>query len=301
MKKILSVMILGCFAWAASAQSDNMLIIDVGEYSTTHVLFMSDLTYVDVSSPDFIAAKVVDASKNMLALKAKTSFDVFTTVSALEANGTMHTFKVRYDPFPQGLLVDTRTGKNVSGSGQMNTQVRPGSQSAAQSEGTVSGKAQSGTGVDITSTETSNFGRGDAPTIEEVMRRKQQLFHIGDKNFGIEALCVNVYVYSDVTYLVLSIKNNTDIGFEAGDAQLTVENLNPNVKTLATDKTIWIKSSHGTLSCPPKGKTKVGYTIPKLTLLKGECLKIYIYEKSGNRNLILTLTDTDINYAISPK
>ena len=104
-----------------------------------------------------------------------------------------------------------------------------------------------------------------------------------------------------MTYLVINIKNNTDIGFEAGDAQFTVENLNPNAKSLATDKSIWIKSSHGSLSCPPKGKSKVGYTIPKLTLLKGECLKIYIYEKSGTRNLILTLTDNDINYAISPK
>ena len=298
MRKLLTIIFISCLSWVSFAQNDGMMIIDVGEYSTTHVLFMSDLTYVDVSSPDYIAAKVVDASKNMLALKAKKPFDMFTTVSALEANGTMHTFKVRYDPFPQGLLVDTRAGKATSNSGQMNTQIRPGT--VTESSRQV-GERASGIGIDITSGETSNFGRGDAPTIEEVMRRKQQLFHIGDKNFGIEALCVNIYVYSDLTYLVINIKNNTDIGFEAGDAQFVIENLNPNVKSLSTDKSIWIKSSHGSLSCPPKGRSKVGYTIPKLTLLKGECLKIYIYEKSGTRNLILTLTDNDINYAVSPR
>ena len=298
MKKVLTALLASLFALSMSAQND-MLIIDVGEYSTTHLLFMSDLTYVDVSSPDFIAAKVVDASKNMLALKAKKPFDMFTTVSALESNGTMHTFKVRYDPFPQSLLVDTRTGKTNVSSGQMNTQLRPGTPVQQQEQNVITGST--GTGVNIATSENSNFGRGDAPTIEEVMRRKQQLHHIGDKNFGIEVICSNIYVYSDQTYLVLNIKNNTDIGFEAGDAQFTVENLNPNAKSLATDKTIWIKSSHGSLSCAPKGKSKVGYTIPKLTLLKGECLKIYIYEKSGTRNLILTLTDNDINYAISPK
>jgi hypothetical protein len=211
----------------------------------------------------------------------------------------MHTFKVRYDPFPQSLLVDTRTGKTNVSSGQMNTQLRPGTPVQQNEQNVAAGN--SSTGVNIATSENSNFGRGDAPTIEEVMRRKQQLHHIGDKNFGIEVICSNIYVYSDQTYLVLNIKNNTDIGFEAGDAQFTVENLNPNAKSLATDKTIWIKSSHGSLSCAPKGKSKVGYTIPKLTLLKGECLKIYIYEKSGTRNLILTLTDNDINYAISPK
>ena len=298
MKKVFTALLASLFALSMSAQND-MLIIDVGEYSTTHLLFMSDLTYVDVSSPDFIAAKVVDASKNMLALKAKKPFDMFTTVSALESNGTMHTFKVRYDPFPQSLLVDTRTGKTNVSSGQMNTQLRPGTPVQQNEQNVAAGN--SSTGVNIATSENSNFGRGDAPTIEEVMRRKQQLHHIGDKNFGIEVICSNIYVYSDQTYLVLNIKNNTDIGFEAGDAQFTVENLNPNAKSLATDKTIWIKSSHGSLSCAPKGKSKVGYTIPKLTLLKGECLKIYIYEKSGTRNLILTLTDNDINYAISPK
>ena len=125
MKKVLTALLASLFVLSMSAQND-MLIIDVGEYSTTHLLFMSDLTYVDVSSPDFIAAKVVDASKNMLALKAKKPFDMFTTVSALESNGTMHTFKVRYDPFPQSLLVDTRSGKTNVSSGQMNTQLRPG-------------------------------------------------------------------------------------------------------------------------------------------------------------------------------
>ena len=298
MKKIFTLLLASFIAVSMSAQND-MLIIDVGEYSTTHLLFMSDLTYVDVSSPDFIAAKVVDASKNMLALKAKKPFDMFTTVSALESNGTMHTFKVRYDPFPQSLLVDTRTGKASGNSGQMNTQIRPGATAAPETSASSAGSSTMG--VNIATSENSNFGRGDAPTLEEVMRRKQQLHHIGDKNFGIEAICSNIYVYSDQTYIVINIKNNTDIGFEAGDAQFTVENLNPNAKSLATDKTIWIKSTHGSLSCAPKGKSKVGYTIPKLTLLKGECLKIYIYEKSGTRNLILTLTDNDINYAISPK
>lgn len=297
MKKIFSVLLFVSLCCVSFAQNE-MMIVDVGEYSTTHLLFKSDLTYVDVSTPDLIAAKVVDASKNMLALKAKRAFDVFTTVSALESNGTMHTFKVRYDPFPQGLLVDTRTGSVGKGAGSMNTQYTPGDRTAQ--EKISQAPAPTGSGVNITSAQTSNFGRGDAPTLEEVMRRKQQIFHIGDKNFGIEALCVNVFVYSDLTYIVINIKNNTDIGYEAGDAQFTIENINPNVKSLATDKTIWIKSSHGSLSCPPKGKSKVGYTIPKLTLLKGECLKIYIYEKSGTRNLILTLTDKDINYAISP-
>ena len=71
-------------------------------------------------------------------------------------------------------------------------------------------------------------------------------------------------------------------------------------KTLTTDKSIWPKSSFGSLSCPPNSTAYIGYTIPKLTLQKNEVLKVYIYEKGGSRNLFLTLDDKDVNYAVSP-
>ena len=154
--------------------------------------------------------------------------------------------------------------------------------------------------MDVTSSQTSNFGRSNAPTIEEVLRRERSLYHVSDKSYRLEACVENVYAYSDLMYIVISLKNRSDIGYEAGDAQFTVENKKVSSKTLSTDKSVWPKSSFGTLSCPPNSTTYIGYTIPKLTLSKNECLKIYIYEKGGSRNLFLTLDDRDINYAVSP-
>ncbi len=319
MKKFVNIII--AFALASSgalAQSGEMPIISVGQLSTTHVLFTTDLTYVDISMPEFIAAKIVDVSKNMLALKARSEFDFITTISALETNGTMHTFKVKYESFPERLLVDTRPGAMAKEN--VNTQIRPDGDAVNATEtprdSTVSAKTVSGKGksrksvkrrktassnVNVITTGTSNFGRYDAPTIEEITKYPQGIYHIGDKVFNVEILCSNIFVYSDMTYIVLTINNNTDIGFDAGDAQFTIENVTGKSRALATDKAIWPKSSYGSLSCAPRSSSVVGYTIPKMTLLKDECLKIYIYEKSGKRNLILTLSDKDVNYAISPK
>lgn len=281
------------------AQNDTIPTIKVGRFSTTHVLFMSDLTYVDLAMSSYIAARVVESSKNMLALNVKKPFDFPTTISALEANGTMHTFKVMYEEYPKSLLIDTRQGNVSVGSGKMNTQIRPG-ENVKNSIDSLSVATGSVSGLEVTSSATSNFSRIDAPTLEEAMRLPQRIYHIGDRNYGIMAYCSNIFVYSDLTYIVLNVVNKTDIGYEAGEAQFTIENVNSNRKSLATDKSVWPKSSYGSLSCPPRGMTQVGYTIPKVTLMKGECLKIYIYEKSGNRNLILTLTDKDLNYATSP-
>ena len=284
-------------AFTLSAQDiEDMPVIEIGDYMTTHVLFKSDLTYVDVSVPDCILARIVDASKNMLALKARKPFEFVTKISALQANGTMHTFKVRYAQSPQRLLFDTRSLQ----AGQMNSQTLTGASGTLVPDSLAAADSPNPTSVIVTSDETSNFSRIDAPTLEEVVSKPQQFYHLGDKNSGIEVYCTNIYVYSDLTYIVLNVRNSTSIGFEAGDAQFTIENKTPKAKTLATDKPIWLKSSYGTLSCAPDGESRVGYTIPKLTLMKGQCLKIYIYEKSGVRNLTVTLTEKDINYAVSP-
>ena len=307
---IMCVLLLG--GGVARAQFSDLQTIEIGTLSTTHVVFTSDLSYVDISRQEVIAAKVVDASKNMLAIKAREPFDYVTTISALEANGTMHTFKVKYNPYPSQLIVDIRAGAQSSQQGlPVNTQIRPGSAATggetpaqtAQGTSPVITVPQTGetASLNVTTAETSNFGRMDAPTLDEIMKYPQGIYHIGDRNFNIEGYVTNLFVYSDLIYVVLTLYNKSDIGFEAGDAQFTIETMERNRKSLATDKSVWAKSSYGSLSCPPRGTITAGYTIPKFTLLKNECLRIYIYEKQGTRNLILTLSDKDINYAVSPK
>lgn len=319
MKKTVIIMALAMLSFCARAQFSDLQTIEIGTLSTTHVVFTSDLSYVDISKQDVIAAKVVDASKNMLAIKAREAFDYVTTISALEANGTMHTFKVKYNPYPSQLIVDCRAGAAPVVSGApVNTQIRPAGSVEQQGDGQPSvgispqyGPVQGpvsavipvgdGTSINVTTEETSNFGRSDAPTLEEIMKYPQQLYHIGDKNYNLEAYVTNLYVYSDLIYVVISVYNKSDIGYEAGEAQFTIENTQRKRQNLATDKSVWARSSYGSLSCAPQGRTMVGYTIPKFTLLKNECLRIYIYEKNGTRNLLLTLTDKDVNYAVSPK
>lgn len=321
----------------------NIKTVEIGQLSVTHLLFTSDLTYVNIASPNVMRAKVVESSKNMLALQATSEFAFQTTISALETNGTLHTFYVRYNSSPTQLLIDTRVSaeSESASSGSVNTQVRPESQQVAQqaspaeqsqgdkgnagvqqrqkggpsSQGGRAGRGQgrptqqqnppvqsqqSSSGVNVTSTETSNFGRGNAPSIEEVMRKNRSLYHITDKCYGMEADCINIYAYSDQLYIVISLTNKSDIGYDAGDAQFTVETKKVSSKTLQSDKPVWPKSSFGKLACAPNAMTKIGYTIPKLTLQKNEVLKVYIYEKDGTRNLFLTLDAKDVNYAVSP-
>jgi len=281
MRRLLSFMAAAVCLLAVHAAGE-VQVIEVNTLSTTHVVFLTDLSYVDVSRQEVIVARIVDASKNMLALKARAPFDFETTISALEANGTMHTFKVRYSDSPERLVVDTRSGAD---GGPVNTQRRPGTDQEA--------------GLNVAGG-SSNFGQADAPTLQEVVALPQRIFDIGDRAYRIQALCTNIFVYSDVMYIVIELQNSSDIGYEAGEAQFTVESAATRRRSLSVDKTLWARSSYGSLSCGPRQTSIVGYTVPKTTLLKGEELCIYIYEKNGTRNLKLRLLDSDVNYAVAP-
>ena len=75
---------------------------------TTHVVFRSDLVYADLSNTRLVAAKIVDQNRTLLALQAREPFDVPSSVSALESDGTIHTFVVAYREHPDQLVVDMR-------------------------------------------------------------------------------------------------------------------------------------------------------------------------------------------------
>lgn len=337
LKPVLAVLLTLGLSLSGKAQSQEPpVVIEICSQMTTHVVFRTDLTYVDISSSNVIVAKIVDASKNMLALKALKAFDFTTTVSALEVNGTMHTFYVKYNEKPANLVVDTRVSGSAPG-GVTNTQNVPVPVEVPQANATVSqpqvsvagsqtaqvqqssaygdgrrpgrrtgrngngtGQTTGRTGVNVSTEIGSSFGKSNAPSIETVMKIPQEIFHIADRDYRLTVMCDNIFAYSDMTYIILSLENGSAIGFDAGDAMFTIETRRKRKAELSTDKNVWPKSSYGTLSCQPGGVTMVGYTFPKITLLKSQVLKAYIYEKGGNRNMTLTFTDRDLNYAVAP-
>lgn len=106
MKRFILLLLIG---WLCSeighAQTRDTLFVSVSQ--TVHVRFSSELKYVNLGSRD-IVAKIVDGAKDFVALRARESFDFCTSLSCLEANGTMHTFLVAYREHPSRLEVDTR-------------------------------------------------------------------------------------------------------------------------------------------------------------------------------------------------
>ena len=252
------------FCLAAHAETDTLRISTA---YTTHVIFSTDITYADLSNNRIVAAKIVEHNRNILAVKAKCAFEETTSISALEANGTMHTYIVGYEDNPTTLIIDEREDKAaISRGGEMRTNV------------------------------TSNR-RSDAPTLSQMSSSLQAIYHIGAREYGITALCENIVSYSDITYITLSITNKSGVSYDIKDATFVLESKKRNKRSVVIEKTIFPEGRHGSLNCPVGEKSKMAYSFKKITLSKDQVLKVYLYEHGGQRNLEMTINTNDINKA----
>ena len=258
----LITMLLCCIG--ASAQSDTLW---VSTAYTTHIIFSTDITYADLSNNRIVAAKIVEQNRNILAVKAKCPFDESTSISALEANGTMHTYIVKHDESPTTLIIDKRA-------------------SISQPDD----KAVMGRNV------TSNR-QTDAPTLSQMSSGKQRLHHIGARAYGIHAMCENIVSYSDITYITLSIRNKSGVSYDIKDATFVLESKKRGKRSVVIEKTIFPEGRHGSLNCPVGETAKIAYSFKKITLSNDQVLKVYLYEHGGQRNLEITINTNDINKA----
>lgn len=268
-------LLLACLALSSASASATIDTLRLSSAYTTHIIFATDLTYADLSNNKLVAAKIVEQNKNMLAVKARCPFSEKTSISALESNGQMHTWIIEYDPSPKELIIDTRHARQPDA-------------------GQVPNKAGTkGQGV-------SRTGHRDAPVLSDIINMRQGLYHLGASLYDISVLCENIYAYSDITYIVLSLKNSSGVSYDIADATFVIESKNKGKRTVVFDQTLFPRSRYGSLSAGPGEVARMAYSFDKMTLSKDQVLKIYFYESSGQRNLSLTVDTNDINKATRP-
>ena len=173
----------------------------------------------------------------------------------------MHTFIVAYDQYPKTLVIDLRKEAMIA-------------------DGNV-----------------SLMRKSDAPTLEEVAKGKQALYHIGARKYGIMILCENIISYSDMTYIVLSLENRSSVSYNITDATFVVESKKRSKRSVVFEQTLFPKNRFGSLSTGAGQKQIMVYSLDKQTLSENQVIKVYLYEEGGQRNLEMTIDTKDINKA----
>lgn len=258
---------------------------------TTHVIFATDVTYADLSNSRVVAAKIVEQNKNMVALKAREPFEGSSSVSALESNGTMHTFILVYDEHPADLVIDLRKTEVPkqyrSAAARLVSDAKQARNPERQPAG---GPSRSGGNV-------STWKTGSAPLLSEVAQQPQRLYHIGCREYDIQALVEDISSYSDITYMIISLRNRSGISYDISDATFVIESKKSGKRTVKYDRTVFPRSRYGKLTAGPGEYTRIAYSFDKMTLSKDQVMKVYLYENGGQRNLVMTIDTKDLNKA----
>ena len=193
-------------------------------------------------------------------------------------------------------LADHDGGGSIFSSGKSRNRSdrRNGNSSDRDSYGSSYGQAASPGSGNV-----STWKRGDAPTLEEVAAMPRKLYHIGTSGYGVDVQVEDIYSYSDITYVVISVENGSGISWDVTDATFVIESRRQTRRTVSYDQTVFPKSRYGTLGAGPGGAGRIVYSFNKLTLSEDQVLKVYLYESSGERNLVMTVSPDDINRAKS--
>ena len=265
---ILFVVLLTAYVNVATASSIDTVYIST--MSTTHIRFSSELKYVDLSNK-VLSARIVEGSKDIVAVKAKEVFDFTTTMSCLEADGRLHTYVVAYDESPDVLIVDMRRSP-----------VRPGMTSLHDK---------------IAEDEFKQSDSSEVSVFEGLALLERGIYHIGDVEYDIRIMCENIAIKDDVTYLVLSLKNMSAVSYAMSSPRFVIESKRKTKRGLVYEKQIFPKHCYGEGVTAPHTASRIVYSFDKVTLAKGQVFRIYFYEDGGPRNFVLSFGVRDLNRA----
>ncbi len=125
----------------------------------------------------------------------------------------------------------------------------------------------------------------------------KELYHIGAKDYGIEVFCNNILVRNDVLFAVFSIKNGFSVSYDLSDPRFAIESKHRTKRGLQYEKALFPKQSYGLGVTAPDSVSRPVFTFDKVTLTRGQVLRVYFYERGGSRNFCITLSQSEVNKA----
>ena len=101
----------------------------------------------------------------------------------------------------------------------------------------------------------------------------------------------------DVLYLLVSLHNRSVVSYEPSSPRFAVESRKRTRRGLEYEKAVFPRQTYGLKTVPPGGAGRFVFTFDKLSLVQGQVLRIYFYEKDGSRNLVMVMGMEDISKA----
>jgi conjugative transposon TraN protein len=248
--------------------------VEVTFSKTVHILFPSEVKYVDLGSFDIIADKATGA-ENVVRIKAAVKgFEGETNFSVITADGCFYSFNVVYADEPAQLSIEMEDWLNRNPMG-----------------GAVN---------DRMFVKLKELG-GETPlVVNRIMytlykKNKRDIKHIGSKKYGIQTLLKGVYINNDLLYLHTVLRNYSDVSFDIDYVRFKVIDKKVAKRTAMQENNIEpVRTFNRLTTIDGKATVRNVFVLPKLTLPDDKVLVVEFYEKGGARHQSFRIENTDL-------
>ena len=248
--------------------------IEVTFQKTVHILFPSEVKYVDLGSFDIIADKATGA-ENVVRIKAAVKgFEGETNFSVITADGCFYSFNVVYKDEPAWLSIEV--------------------------EDWLRDNPEGGIAGDRMFVKLKELG-GETPlVVNRIMytlykKNKRDIRHIGCKKYGIQTLLKGLYINNDLLYLHTSLRNSSDISFDIDYIRFKVVDKKVAKRTAMQENFIEpVRTYNRLITVDGKATVRGIFVLPKLTLPDDKLLVVEVYEKGGARHQSFRIENTDL-------
>lgn len=281
MKYIVLSIILFCLTLHVFGQKNidqNRIIepylIEVTYNKTVHILFPSQVKYVDLGSPQLIAAKA-DGVQNVVRIKSSVQgFSQETNFSVITEDGGFFSFIARYSDEPKQLSIDM--GRVA------NSQALPDENNYVQ---------------------LSKIGEASPLEVAQRMafihkNNRSDIRNIGSRHFAMELLLKGIYIEEELYFLHLSICNRSGVTYDVDHIRFRILDKKISKRTVIQQSIVEPVTLLKELTkIYSQSCERSVFVFKKFTIPDNKVVVMDLFEKNGGRHLSLTIRNIDLIHA----
>lgn len=248
--------------------------LEVAFNKTTHVIFPSEIVYVDLGDENLVAG-LADGAKNVLRVKsAVKSFKTETNLTVITDDGCFFTFNVKFAKEP--LLLNIEMADFIHDGEAVN---RPNNAQEIFLD---------------------RLGQESPMLVKLIMKSiykqdKREIKHIGSKRFGVQFILKSIYTNNGLLYFHTELKNTSNIAFDIDYISFKIVDKKVVKRTAMQEHVLEpLRAQNYVTVVSGKKSERTVFALEKFTIPDDKQLVIEVAEKEGGRNQSFVVENGDI-------
>ena len=248
--------------------------LEVAFNKTTHVIFPSEIVYVDLGDENLVAG-LADGAKNVLRVKsAVKSFKSETNLTVITDDGCFFTFNVKFAKEP--LLLNIEMTDFIHDGEAVN---RPNNAQEIFLE---------------------RLGQESPMLVKLIMKsiykqNRREIKHIGSKRFGVQFILKSIYTNNGLLYFHTELKNTSNIAFDIDYISFKIVDKKVVKRTAMQEQVLEpLRAQNYVTVVNGKKSERTVFALEKFTIPDDKQLVIEVAEKEGGRNQSFVVENGDI-------